>query len=110
MIVLLSLSFILVKIEDLCTGYFGYSGLLAIMAMSAMIHFEREQVSVTLSNQFSQLWIVAEILLFELVGAAVDPSYALQAGASAVLIIALALVFRMLGVYLCVTSTPLTRK
>ena len=68
-IVLLSLSFILVKAEDVCTGYFGYSGLLAIMAMSAMIHFEREQISVNLSNKFSQLWIVAEILLFELVGA-----------------------------------------
>ena len=54
--------------------------------------------------------LVAEVLLFELVGAAVDPSYALQAGASAVLIIALAMIFRMAGVYLCVASTPLTRK
>lgn len=109
-IVLLSLSFILVKAEDVCTGYFGYSGLLAIMAMSAMIHFEREQISVNLSNIFSQLWIVAEILLFELVGAAVDPTYALKAGTSAILIIVLALIFRMTGVYLCVTSTSLTRK
>ena len=104
-IVLLSLSFILVKEEDVCT-----SGLLAIMAMSAMIHFEREQISVNLSNKFSQLWIVAEILLFELVGAAVDPTYALKAGTSAILIIVLALIFRMTGVYLCVTSTSLTRK
>lgn len=109
-IVLLSLSFILVKAEDVCTGYFGYSGLLAIMAMSAMIHFEREQISVNLSNKFSQLWIVAEILLFELVGAAVDPTYALKAGTSAILIIVLALILRMTGVYLCVTSTSLTRK
>ena len=109
-IVLLSLSFILVKAEDVCTGYFGYSGLLAIMAMSAMIHFEREQICVNLSNKFSQLWIVAEILLFELVGAAVDPTYALKAGTSAILIIVLALIFRMTGVYLCVTSTSLTRK
>ncbi len=106
-IVLLSLSFILVKAEDVCTGYFGYSGLLAIMAMSAMIHFEREQISVNLSNKFSQLWIVAEILLFELVGAAVDPTYALKAGTSAILIIVLALIFRMTGVYLCVTSKTL---
>ena len=56
------------------------------------------------------MWIVAEILLFELVGAAVDPTYALKAGTSAILIIVLALIFRMTGVYLCVTSTPLTRK
>ena len=56
------------------------------------------------------MWIVAEILLFELVGAAVDPTYALKAGTSAILIIVLALIFRMTGVYLCVTSTSLTRK
>lgn len=107
---LLSISFILVTIENACTGHFGFSGLLAIMAMAAMIHFEKPLISTELSSAYSKMWIVAEVLLFALVGAAVDIQYALASGISAVLIIAGALVFRMLGVYLCVTGTHLNQK
>lgn len=107
---LLGLSFILVTIEDACTGYFGFSGLLAIMSMATMIHFEKPVVSAELSSTYSKMWIVAEVLLFALVGAAVNIQYALASGISAIAIIAGALVFRMLGVYLCVAGTHLNQK
>ena len=49
-------------------------------------------------------------MLFVLVGAAVDIRYTMQAGAGAVLLIALALVIRSVGVCLCVAGTKLTKK
>lgn len=109
-ILLLSISFILVTIEDAFTGYFGFSGLLAIMAMASMVHLELPSVSTQLSYTFSQLWIIAEVLLFALVGAAVNIPYATKSGFSSILIISGALIFRMVGVYLCVTGTKLSYK
>lgn len=109
-IVLLCISFLIVSVEDMCTGWFGFSGLLAIMAMAAVIHFKSEELSKEISSSYSQLWVGAEVLLFALVGAAVNIQYALQSGISAVLIIAGALVFRMIGVYCCTLKTPLNKK
>ncbi len=109
-ILLLSISFILVKIEDFCTGHIAYSGLLAIMAMTTMIHIKNNPLSKQLSSIYSSLWIVAEILLFVLVGASVDIQYASNSLLQSITIIFGALLFRMLGVYLCVVGTKLTNK
>lgn len=109
-ITLLSISFLLVTVEDICKGWFGFSGLLAIMAMSAVVHFKNPEMSAEISASYSELWVCAEVLLFALVGAAVDIRYALASGVSAVLIILGALVFRMVGVYCCVTKTQLDKK
>lgn len=109
-ILLLSISFILVTVEDAFTGHFGFSGLLAIMAMATVVHMELPSVSSQLSATFSQMWILAEVLLFALVGAAVNIPYAAQSGLSSILIILGALIFRMAGVYLCVAGTRLSKK
>ena len=65
-------------------------------------------VSKRLSEKFGKLWLGAEVILFVLVGAAVDIRYTLDAGAMAVLMIFVALLFRSLGVALCLMGTPLT--
>lgn len=109
-IITLAVSFILVTIEDAFTGYFGFSGLLAIMAMGATMQKKDFQMSVSLSGRFSKLWTGAEVLLFVLVGAAVNIDYALNSGINTILIIFGALIFRMIGVYLCVLGTMLTKK
>lgn len=46
-------------------------------------------VSKRLSEKFGKLWLAAEVILFVLVGAAVDIRYTLEAGLSAVLMILL---------------------
>lgn len=109
-VVLLCVSFILVKIEDLCTGYIAYSGLLSIMSMATVIHTKNEPLSKELSSMYSSIWIVAEILLFVLVGASVDIQYASMSFLQSITIIFGALIFRMLGVYLCVVGTKLNVK
>lgn len=109
-LVLLSAAFLLVSAEDLFTGAVGFSGLLAVMAMGAALQARYGLVAGRLSSKFGKLWVAAEVLLFVLVGAAVDPAYALKAGPAMVAVIFGALAVRMLGVALCVAGTRLTRK
>jgi solute carrier family 9B (sodium/hydrogen exchanger), member 1/2 len=109
-ILLLCISFMLMKIEDSCTGYFGYSGLLSIMSMTTMIHLQKEELSNELSSIYSSLWVFGEVVLFALVGAAVDIQYASMSFIPSILIIFGALIFRMIGVYLCVLGTKLNKK
>lgn len=67
-------------------------------------------VSKRLSEKFGKLWLAAEVILFVMVGAAVDIRYTLHAGLAAILMIALALVIRALGVCICLLRTPLNAK
>lgn len=67
-------------------------------------------VSGRLAEKFGKLWLAAEVILFVLVGAAVDVRYTLAAGVPAAAMILLALVFRAAGVCLCMAGTALNRK
>lgn len=68
------------------------------------------EVSKRLSEKFGKLWLAAEVVLFVLVGAAVDIRYTASAGASALLMIGIALLFRAAGVFLCMPGTQLNKK
>lgn len=109
-LVILSLAFLLVTLEDALQGSLGFSGLLAVMAMGIMLQEKKYEVAKRLSGKFSKLWVAAELLLFVLVGASVNLKLALTAGLPAVLLVLLALFFRIIGVLLSLTRTPLTKK
>lgn len=109
-IIILSLSFLLVTLEHALTGIVGFSGLLAVMSMGIALQKGRKEAAVRLSAKYSKLWVAAELLLFVLVGAAVDIPYAFRAGAAAAAVILGVLVFRMLGVLICLLGTELNRK
>ena len=110
-ILILGLSFLLMAVETRLKGIVSVSGLLAVVSVACVLKLRSpEQVTKRLSAKFGKLWIAAEAILFVLVGAAVDIRYAAQAGASAVLMIALALVFRAVGVCICMLGTRLNRK
>lgn len=110
-ILILGLSFLLMAVETRLKGIVSVSGLLAVVSMACVLKIKSpEQVTKRLSAKFGKLWIAAEAILFVLVGAAVDIRYAAQAGAAAVLMIALALVFRAVGVCICLLGTKLSRK
>ena len=105
-ILVLGLSFLLMAAEDRLEGKVPVSGLLAVVSMACAIRIKSiPAVTRRLSEKFGKLWLAAEILLFVLVGAAVDIRYTLAAGGAAVLMIALALLFRSAGVALCLMST-----
>ena len=110
-IVVLGVSFLLMAIETWLKESISVSGLLAVVSMACVLKIKSVTfVSKRLSENFGKLWLAAEVLLFVLVGAAVDIRYTLNAGIAAILMIFLALIFRSAGVALCLVGTPLTWK
>lgn len=109
-VIFLALSFVLVTIEDHCTGIIGFSGLLAVMSMGIMLGQRIPVVSKRLSAKYDRLWVGAELLLFVLVGAMVNVAYVAYAGVAAILLILGAMVFRMAGVLASVLGTKLNGK
>lgn len=110
-IIMLGTAFLLMSIETLAKPYVAVSGLLAVVAMACVIKLKSEKrVTARLSEKFGKLWIAAEVVLFVLVGAAVDVRYTLTAGISAVLMIFAALAFRAVGVFICMLGTKLSAK
>lgn len=110
-IVMLGTAFMLMSVESIAKPYIAVSGLLAVVAMACVIKQKTDKsVSVRLSEKFGKLWIGAEVVLFVLVGAAVDVRYTLTAGASALAMIFIALAFRAVGVCICLIGTELNEK
>lgn len=108
-IIVLGVSFLLVAIEGWLEGKVSVSGLLAVVSMACVIKMKSTSfVSKRLSEKFGKLWLAAEVMLFVLVGAAVDIRYTLSAGIAAVLMIFTALIFRACGVMICTIKTELT--
>ena len=109
-IIVTSISFLLVTLDNAVSGAVGFSGLLAVMSMGLTLRVKTRNTAERLSKKYAKLWVAAELLLFVLVGAAVNLDYALSSGPSVVVLILGVLVFRMLGVWLCVLGTNLSRK
>ena len=80
------------------------------MKVIIVLGFSFLLIAARLSEKFGKLWLAAEVILFVLVGAAVDIRYTLKAGLPALLMILAALVFRAAGVLLCTVKTNLTWK
>lgn len=110
-IIVLGVSFMLMAIETWLKGIISVSGLLAVVSMACVIKVKSITfVSKRLSEKFGKLWLAAEVILFVLVGAAVDIRYTLSAGLTAVLMIFVALIFRSIGVAICLLGTSITWK
>lgn len=110
-ILVLGVSFLLTAVEGWLDGKVAVSGLLAVVSMACVLKAKCiPAVSKRLSEKFGKLWIAAEVILFVLVGAAVDLRYTASAGGFAVLVIFLSLIFRMAGVFVCVLGTGLSWK
>lgn len=110
-IIVLGFSFLLIVIEGWLEGKIAVSGLLAVVSMACVLKMKCTSfVSKRLSEKFGKLWLAAEVILFVLVGAAVDIRYTLDAGLAAVAVIFVALIFRSFGVWLCTVKTSLTLK
>lgn len=109
-LIILSISFLLVTIEDRLTTAITFSALIAIMFIGIGLQRKRETVAKRISIKYGKLWVGAEVFLFVLVGATVNIGYLGKVGIKAVLLIAGALLFRMLGVFVCLLGTSLGGK
>ena len=109
-LIILSISFLLVVLEDALTTAITFSALIAIMFIGIGLQRNREVVAKRLSVKYGKLWVAAEVFLFVLVGATVNIGYLGKVGVQALIVIIGALAFRMLGVFVCLLGTCLKRK
>ncbi|MEG0265163.1 MAG: cation:proton antiporter [Erysipelotrichaceae bacterium] len=109
-LIILSVSFLLIELQNQLEGIIPISGLLGIMGIGITINQKYLILAKRLSSKYNKLWVASEILLFVLVGASVDLSYAFGVGLFAILLVVGALLFRMVGVAMCLVKTELTKK
>lgn len=109
-LIILSVSFLLLELQNRLENLVSISGLLAIMSMGIFINQKYDILAKRLSVKYNKLWLGAEIFLFVLVGIAVDLKYAISAGVMVILLVVLALLLRMMGVVLSLTKTKLNKK
>lgn len=109
-LIIISISFLLLELENSISDYIPISGLLAIMSMGVIIKLNYEILAERIQTKYNKLWTGAEIMLFVLVGATVNMKYVADAGILTVIMILAALVFRMIGVFVCLIKTELTMK
>ena len=107
-LIILGVSFLLAAIEDRLSTPITFSALIAIMFIGIGLQKKRAAVAKRLSVKYGKLWVAAEVFLFVLVGATVNIEYFGKVGVQALAVILGALVFRMLGVYICLLGTDLT--
>ncbi|MDB1940507.1 cation:proton antiporter [Clostridium tertium] len=109
-LIILSVSFLFITIEDLLKGFIPISGLLAVMSLGATILKIYSKLARRISNKYSKLWVGAEVFLFVLVGASVDIKYVMNSGIITIILILGALVFRIFGVLLSLIKTEMNFK
>lgn len=109
-LILVSVSFLMLEVQSQLESVVAVSGLLAIMSMGIVIKKKHPVTAQRLSVKYNKLWLVAELFLFVLLGVAIDLRYALAAGATVIVLVAAALVFRMVGVLLSLLKTELSKK
>lgn len=108
-LIILSVSFLLIELQNRMTGVITMSGLIAIMSIGIMIRRNYRPLAIRLSVKYNKLWIGAEIMLFVLVGATIDTKYIALAGLMMLCVIIGALIFRIIGVALCLMKSPLSK-
>ena len=108
---MLGLSFGMLALENALKPYFSVSSLLAIIVMAFVVGIFKKEEAKEMQKSYNGLWQGFEILLFALVGVAVDARYAFsKEGAIIVGLVFIALVFRSLGVLCSVIATKFTWK
>ncbi len=106
-LIILSISFVLVVAEDSLATPITFSALIAVMFIGIGLRKKRENVAERLSVKYGKLWVAAEVFLFVLVGATVNIQYLGNVGIKALVVIIGALIFRMMGVFICLIKTNL---
>jgi NhaP-type Na+/H+ or K+/H+ antiporter len=109
-LIILSASFLIVSLEDFAADYIPISGLLSVMFLGITILKSYKILAKRIMGKFSKIWVAAELLLFVLVGAAVDISYIYYAGILAFALIFFAVLSRVVGVNISLIGTDLNLK
>ncbi|MFW6298903.1 MAG: cation:proton antiporter [Bacillota bacterium] len=109
-LLLLSFSLFFLALEDLISGTVPFSGLLAIFAMGITLLAQYERLAKRLVVKYEKIWVFTELLLFVLVGAAVNLPLAFAIGWQAILLVVLVLLIRSFGTFIATSRAGLLMK
>jgi len=105
-LIIIGLSLVLISLENALY----YSGLLAIVSLALMIYQDYPILSSRLLKKYEKIWLFAEMLLFVLVGAALDISVIPTIGFIGLVLIVSVLIIRLFGVWVCTIKSNTTVK
>jgi NhaP-type Na+/H+ or K+/H+ antiporter len=108
--IVLGVAVFLTWIEEELKPFVPVSALLGIMTVGFILLELSEPVAHQISRKLSKVWVMAEILLFVLVGAQVNIHVAWKAGAAGLAIILIGLAARSIGTWLSVQGAGFSRK
>lgn len=109
-LIILSISIILTLIEALLKGKLEIASLLGVMALGFVISDKIPSIRDKISKGLNEIWVFAQILLFVLVGAEVNMVVAFKSGFLGIIIIALGLIGRSIGVLISLKGSNLNKK
>lgn len=109
-ILLLSLSCGLTYLEEVVSPYFGFSSLLSIITLALVLHKRNPEQASDVKNAANQVWALAEVFLFVLVGSSIQVDYALRYFLPAFLLLLCSLSCRSIAVSTCIIRTPFDLK
>ncbi|OSB13270.1 cation:proton antiporter [Clostridium botulinum] len=109
-LIILSISIILTLIEALLKGKLEIASLLGVMALGFVISDKIPSIGDKVSKGLNEIWVFAQILLFVLVGAEVNMVIAFKSGFLGIIIIALGLIGRSIGVLISLKGSNLNKE
>ncbi|KRU24441.1 cation/H+ exchanger [Clostridium sporogenes] len=109
-LIILSISIILTLIEALLKGKLEIASLLGVMDLGFVISDKIPSIGDKVSKGLNEIWVFAQILLFVLVGAEVNMVIAFKSGFLGIIIIALGLIGRSIGVLISLKGSNLNKE
>lgn len=105
---LIAVSVLLVRLQHLLAGTVPFAAFVATMAIGFIILEKREHYAHEISARLAKVWVFAEIILFSMVSAQVNIQVAWRAGAAGAAVVALGVLSRGAGTWLCMLRSTLT--
>jgi NhaP-type Na+/H+ or K+/H+ antiporter len=109
-LILIAVAIMLTGLEDVLKNVVPIASLLGVMTIGFVILEKYTKVANRMSLKLNKVWVIAEILLFVLVGAQVNIHVAVDSGILGIIIITIGLTARSIGVLVSLMGTNLDRK
>lgn len=110
LLITLATGILLNAFGEMMQGIVPVAGLVGVMVIGFLILDQNPKVGKSLSNKYSKLWMLAEIIVFVLLGAQLDLPLMLSVIGLGILVVTLGLLFRFVGVYISLLGTDLNNK
>ena len=109
-LLILSFGILMNSLENFLEGIIPIATLLGIMVIGFVIQERYSVLGKRLSSKFNKIWVFAELMLFVLIGAEVNIHLAFESGLIGLMIIAIGLSARSMGVLISLAGTHLNLK